>query len=124
MEGYHVEIQESTKDLTARERILMKDISNAIKLDEATENGQVVEIAPKGYAILNVHNEKADQKEYKKYIIWDNEQRYVTGSESFWSTFVDIFADMKDEEEEYTIAVFKKDSQNYKGKQFLTCSIE
>lgn len=124
MEGYHVEIQESTKDLTARERILMKDISNAIKLDEATENGQVVEIAPKGYAILNVHNEKADQKEYKKYIIWDNEQRYVTGSESFWSTFVDIFADMKDEEEEYTIVVFKKDSQNYKGKQFLTCSIE
>lgn len=124
MEGYHVEIQESTKELTARERILMKDISNAIKLDEATENGEIVEISPKGYAILNVHNEKADQKEYKKYIIWDNEQRYVTGSESFWSTFVDIFTDMKDEEEEYTIAVFKKDSQNYKGKQFLTCSIE
>lgn len=124
---YKVEIAFCSKELTARERIMMKDTTNAIKLDEATKDGNKLVITPDMYAVLKVHNDKSDSEEYEQYLIRDKDgTKYVTGSPSFWSSFEDIVDEMSDENgtvEEYQIECYKLDSKNYKGKQFLTCSI-
>ena len=124
MEGYKVEIIESSKELSAKERISLKDTTNAIKLDEALAEGDVI-ITPVDYAILAIHNEKAEDKDYENYIIVDKSgTKYVTGSSSFWNSFIEIYEEMKDEDEEYSILAYRVESKNYKGKYFLTCSIQ
>lgn len=123
MTGYSVEIKETSKQLSAKERIAIKDTSNALKLDiECEENGVV--ITPVAFAILSIHNEKSDNKDYENYVITDKDgTKYVTGSESFWNAFISIWDEMQNEEEEWGIKAYKLDSKNYKGKKFLTCSI-
>lgn len=122
--NYSVAIVATSKELSARERIMMKDTSNAIKLDEAVKTDTPLVIAPAAYAELSVHNEKSDNVDYKNYIIIDSDgNKFVTGSSSFWESFMEIWEEMDGEEEEYQIEIFKKESKNYKGKHFLTCSI-
>lgn len=124
MTSYNVTIKEASMELTARERIMMKDTTNAIKLDEAANGETPLVITPAGFAVLSIHNEKSDNVDYENYIIMDTDgNKYVTGSPSFWASFTEIWEEMKDEAEEYSIEVYKRDSKNYKGKQFLTCSI-
>lgn len=124
--SYKVEIQEASKAFTKRETIKIKDVSNAVKFDEIAEGSPVV-ITPAAYAVLLVHNDKSENKDYPLYIILDKDgNKYMTGSESFWNSFIDIWEEMiedGDEPEEFEIEVYKKDSKNYKGKKFLTCSI-
>ena len=123
MEGYKVTIKECSRELTARERIMVKDTSNAVKLDEAANVIGGVDIPVMFYAVLNIHNEKAEDKDYENYIIISTDGvKYVTGSPSFWTAFKDI-ADEMAEEGDFTVNCYKLDSKNYKGKQFLTCSI-
>lgn len=128
MTGYSVEIIESSKELTAREKISAKDFSNATALDtELTDANANIVITPSAYLILNVHNEHSkNDKDYKKYLIIDTAgNKFVTGSESFFTAFKDIFDAMSKDApgEEYSIEVYKKPSKNYQGKHFLTCSI-
>ena len=123
MAGYSVEIKESSKELSAKERIMLKDTSDAVKLDLACDEEAVI-ITPVSFAVLGIHNEKSDNKDYDNYILQDeNGEKYVTGSPSFWASFMDIYNEMKEETEKWSIKVYKLDSKNYKGKQFLTCSI-
>ena len=123
MEGYKVTIKETSKELTARERIMLKDTTNAIKLDEACSEDHFI-ITPVAYAVLGIHNEKSDNIDYENYIIVDDAgNKYVTGSASFWSAFSEIWEEMAEEDEAYQIAVYKVESKNYKGKHFITCSI-
>lgn len=123
MTGYSVEVAETSKELTARERILLKDTTNATKLDEVVTETENLVIVPVAFAVLNIHNEKSDNKDYKNYIVEDKEgNTYVTGSESFWSSFIGIFEEMAGEEE-YAIKCYKLPSKNYTNKSFLTCSI-
>ena len=123
MNGYSVSIAETNKELSAKERIRLKDTSDAVKLDEATKEEAII-ITPTAYAILKIHNEKSDNKDYNNYLIEDADgTKYVTGSESFWSSFIDIYNEMKDETEPWQIKAYRLPSKNYKGKEFLTCSI-
>lgn len=123
--NYVVNIAECSRELTARERIYMKDTTNAIKLDEVVADEKPFNIKPVDYAILMVHNEKAQgDKDYEQFIILaEDGNKYYTGSHSFWDAFYDIWSEMHDSGEEYTIDIYKLDSKNYKGKKFLTCSI-
>lgn len=123
MEGYKVTIIETSKELTARERLMVKDTTNAGSLDELTQTSPLV-IAVDSYAVLEVHNEHSDNKDYTKYLIIDkNGNKYVTGSESFWTSFKEIYDEMKDTGEEYEIEIYRMESKNYKGKSFITCSV-
>lgn len=127
MDGYTVKIRESSRELTAKEKIALKDYSNATALDNALDEVDVISISPAFYVILDVHNEKSKQdKDYVKYMIIDTAgNKFVTGSESFFTSFKDIFTTMAEEApgEDYSIDVLKKPSQNYKGKFFLTCAL-
>lgn len=121
--AFEVQIKDSSKELTAREKIRLKDTTDAVKLDEATQEEPVV-IKPVAYAILAVHNDKADDKDYEQYIIEDADgTKYVTGSESFWNSFIGIYEEMVGEEEDWSIKAYRMPSKNYTGRDFLTCSL-
>lgn len=125
MTGYSVRIEDASKELTKKERVMLKDTSDDVKLDEAT-NGEAIIINPDYYVVLNIHNEKSDNKDYLVYVIVDKDgTKYITGSESFWSSFLNIWDEMTEdgETEPWELKCYKLDSKNYKGKQFLTCSI-
>ena len=129
MNGYKATVRECSKELTVKERIMLKDTSNAESLDaltqEASFNNEKVLINVDYYATLDIHNEKSDNKDYINFIVVDKEgKKYVTGSQSFISSFTDIVEEMTEAgEKDITIEVYRKESKNYKGKDFITCSI-
>lgn len=123
MTGYSVKIVNASKELTARDRVAVKDITNAIALDDATKDSPLV-IAIDYYVELAVHNEKSEDKDYKKYVVVDKPgNKFVTGSESFFSAMLEIMDEMAESGEDFEIQVYRMPSKNYKGKEFLTCSI-
>lgn len=121
---YKAMVEDASWTMTAREKLRYTDLTDAIQLDEATQSGDVIIDVDK-WAVINVHNEKSDTVDYMKYVIIDkDEQVYVTGSESFWKSFVQIYEVMSDEgETTYSIKIYRRESKNYKGKDFITCRI-
>lgn len=124
---YSVTIREASKDMTAKERIMLKDTSNAVSIDAlTTEQGNfIIEFAY--YAILDVHNEHADNNtDYTKVVVVDKAgTKYVTGSEAFIRNLVDIVAEMTEagEQDNIRLEVFRKESNNYKGKTFISVAL-
>lgn len=124
MAEYKATVIEATWAMTAREKLRYTDLTDAIQLDEATQSGDLIIDVDK-WAVINVHNEKSDTVDYVKYVIIDkDDQVYVTGSESFWNAFIQIYEVMSEEgETTYSIKVYRRESKNYKGKDFITCRI-
>lgn len=123
MTGYSVKIVNASKELSARDRVAVKDTTNAIALDDATKDTPLV-IGIDYYVELAVHNEKSEDKDYKKYVVVDKSgNKFVTGSESFFTAMLEIMDEMSDSGEDFEIQVYRMPSKNYKGKEFLTCSI-
>lgn len=129
MDGYKASVKECSKELTVKEKIALKDTSNAIGLDlltqEANFNGEKVIIEVDYYATIDIHNEKSDNKDYINFIVVAKDgTKYVTGSQAFISAFEDIANELAEAgESDMTIEVYRKESKNYKGKDFITCSI-
>ena len=121
---YQVTIREVSREISPRERIKLKDFTNATQLDTACEEASFL-LSPDVYAILDVHNERSkEDKDYVKYIILDKAgNKFITGSNSFFKSFLEIWEEMAPLGEDYEIEVYKVPSKNYKGKSFLTCSI-
>lgn len=119
---YSVKIKETTRELTKREQILFCDTTNTIKLNDI-EVGNPIRIKPVDYAVLSVHNEfLKDKQDFEQYVIIDDTgARYVTGSQSFFNAFINIWEQM--EGEPFEIDVYKIPSKNYKDKFIITCSI-
>lgn len=123
MEGYSTRIIEASKELSKKETVMLKDTSDCIKLDEALKDGAIT-FKPSYYAVVEVHNEKSDNKDYRVYVVADEVgNKYVTSSDSFFESFKDIYSDMYGSDEDWLLKVYKLDSKNYTGRQFITCSI-
>ena len=126
MSDYKVTIKESSIELTPKQRLMYKDTTDAIKLDEAVQENMPLAIEPIGYVVLSIHNEKSDNPDYEQYLIISADgSKYVTGSSNFFNTFVDIWDELGgvETDEAWMINVYKKPSNNFKGKFFLTCSV-
>lgn len=127
--NYSAVIAETNMELTARERIMFKDTQNAVSLmdmakDAKANDAKAIVEDIKGYVVLDIHNEKSEDIDYKNYLIVDREgNKYVTGSASFFSSFKAIFDEMVNETEPWSIELNLLDSKNYKGKEILTCSL-
>lgn len=125
---YKAKVCEASRELTAKEKIMLKDTSNAISLDEMTQeaqfNNEKVVLNIDYYVTIDVHNDKADDKDYQQFILVDKDgKKYYTGSTSFINNFIDIFEELTEAGEEVTIEIYRKESKNYKGKEFITCSV-
>lgn len=127
MKEFESKIVESSRELSAKEKIAIKNATNTVTLDNALNDTDSLIIAPTGYAVIAVHNEKAKgDKDYQKFVILaEDGVMYSTGSEAFFRTFRDIWDEMKEEapDEDFSIEVFKRPSKNYAGKYFISCNI-
>lgn len=126
MTNYAVKVVESSKELTKKETVMFKDLSDAVNLSEfIDEHDGALMIDVESWVELAIHNEKAkdgQNKDYTNYVVVDkNGTRYYTGSESFWSSFKNIWCDMNDSTEEWSLKVYKKQSKG--KKDFITCSV-
>ena len=119
----------STRELSAKERVMFKDMANATSLVDFVsaqrETGEKAIIDVVDFAVIDVHNPKAqDDTDYTIYLVIDkNGNKFYTSSEAFWSAFSNIYAEMKDADEEWGIEAVLIPSKNYKGKEILTCSL-
>ena len=126
MTNYSVKVEESSKELTKKETVMIKDLSDAVNLSEfIDEHDGAVMIDVESWVELAIHNEKAkdgQNKDYTNFVVVDkNGTRYYTGSESFWSSFKNIWCEMSDSTEEWSLKVYKKQSKG--KKDFITCSV-
>ena len=127
--NYSATILESSRELTARERVMFKDTQNAISMNDfaesaKSEGGKAIIENVKDYVHISVHNEKSDDVDYDNFLIIDaTGEKYVTGSHSFWNSFMDIYNEMKGETEPWGIQLNLIPSKNFKGKNVLTCSL-
>lgn len=123
--AYNATIVESSRELTARDKIKMKDLSNAYRLDQCVGKDEPFIISPTAYAVLDIENDRSADKQYRKYLIIDSDgNKYHTGSNSFWSAFMPIWDEMHDAgEDDFQIEIYERESKNYAGKSFLTCSL-
>lgn len=116
-------ITAASKELTAKERIKMKQTADLLKIDELTQVEPLV-ISVAGWAIVLVTSDDPERDDYNQYVIMDKEgNKYVTGSEICWSAFIDIYSEMVAEQEDYEVKFYKVPSRKYAGKEFLTCTI-
>lgn len=130
---YSVKIVEiyDDKKLSLEDRIAMKLFSNNHSINELCENeeSKSVLISVTNYAIMQVHNERSDNKDYRVFcLISTDGEYYTTSSESFWNTFDTIADELKDNnidlsETPINLKCLLKPSKNRQGKDFLTCTI-
>lgn len=122
-----IECSTPVEELSARDRIKLKDTSAAVSLDSAVTDDAPITIAPIGYAVLEVHNDKAKgDKDYTQTLISDADgNTYVTGSKSFYNSFIDIWneLDFTSTGEKFELKIYRKPSKNYAGKSFITCAL-
>lgn len=123
---YTATIVESNRELSVQEKVKMKDTRDAISLEKISRDGSVT-LGVTGYAVLAVHNEKSEDKDYNQYLILGaNGEKYFTGSVTFYNTFRDIWDDLAGEEmpaEGWSIKVYQLPSKNFTGRNFVTCSL-
>lgn len=116
----------ASKELTVQEKIKLKDTRDATSLEQISREGAVV-VHIVGYAVLAIHNEKSEDKDYKQYLlIGADGTKYVTGSEAFFNSFTDIWDDLSEldmPENGWEIKVYQKPSKNFQGRNFVTCSL-
>lgn len=127
MNGFTATIKEASKDLTARERIAIKDTGACISLDEITTTEGHITIDYAYHVVLAIHNERSDNKDYEKIITVDKDgSRYITGSNSYYEALTDIVTEMSEagEGDNIVLDVYRMESKNYKGKSFITVSLK
>lgn len=127
---FKCDVIESSKELTTKERVRVKDTQDALNLNElvqeAKDNGDSgIVIDVDFYVKLHIHNEKATpNQDYDVIVIYDkNGQKFTTGSEAFMRQFDSIWYDMSESDEEWSLKVYGRPSKNYTGRDFITCSV-
>ena len=124
--NYTSKISESSKELSTREKIKLKDLTTAIAIDKVVDPEKSLVIDPDFYAWVDIHNEKLPENEqdYKTMVIVDKGgAKYYTGSNSAITSFVDIFDEMSETNEPFEVEFIKKESKNFSGKCFITCTL-
>lgn len=128
MSEYKVIIKNTSRELTVKEKIAIKDVSDCIKLDDVVTD-EAVMIKVDMWVDLLVHNDKAEEKEYNVRVVVDEDgQKYKTGSDSFIRAMDDIMDEIVEAKNagenigEWALKIYKLPSKNYSGK-FLTCTL-
>lgn len=122
---YIVKITDSSRELTAREKLKFADTQACISLDtQIDENGGKFVFKPVDYVCLDIHNGHSENVDYTKFIVIASDgNMYATGSQSFKDSFIQIMEVMKDSgETDFEIECYKVKSKNYNG-SFIKCSI-
>lgn len=121
---FNVIVSKSLKDLTKKAVIQLKDLSDAVKLDNATqENGTVMIYNVQNIVTVDLVSDDPDNpQEYTKTVVIDSEgNRFVTGSDAFARRAWNIAEEM--DGDDFGLKVYRRPSKNYAGREFLSCSV-
>lgn len=127
MKDYSANVTYSTKELNKKQKIRIQQMGDVISINDIMENDKLMLDNCVALYAIDVHNEKADNKDYTVYVVEDAEGNlYKTGSESFFRNAQDIFEDFEDEleaGESISLLCYKSSSKNVPGGKFITCTI-
>lgn len=125
---FKVDILQSQKELSAVEKIRVKDTAGATKLDAFVPETEHVIIGITNIVQMHVTNDKLTDPEYDVCLcIGEDGTNYITGSESFISSVSSIIDDLADSGLEYDVfdlEVYKLPSKNYQGRSFIKASLK
>lgn len=124
MSEFKVEVIKSSRELTAREKIQLKDTAACISLDRLSREQPDAVIGVEGYAVLAIHNERAKgDTDYEQLVVLSTDgNKYITGSNAFRTSFLDIWEEMANDPEPWGIRVIRKQSNNFAG-EFLKAAL-
>ena len=101
--NFSVSIAETSKELSPKERVQIKDVSDTLKLESLIKTEPLI-ITVDWYAVLEVHNDKADNPDYTNYIIVAKDgRRFRTGSQTFFNSFKMIADEMLGIEVDFSV---------------------
>lgn len=122
--GFSAKVTATSRELTHKQRVMLADTSDDVSIEAQTRDGETLILDVDYWAEIAIHNEHSNDKDYSNYVIVTTDGiKYKTGSKSFWNSFMDIWDDMADDDEEWHLKVYQKESKNRAGKSFITCSI-
>lgn len=125
----------SLEKIRGTERLRYTNFAGMVQLDDIiSDDGVKTALDITGYVECHVHNDKSDKQEYDKLVLIAKDgELYLTGSDSFKRSFIEIFEALTDDFVEdgiapqdrvYPILAFKAPSKNIKGKTFLCCAVQ
>ena len=125
----------SLEKIRGTERLRYTNFAGMVQLDDIiSDDGVKTALDITGYVECHVHNDKSDTPEYDKLVLIAKDgELYLTGSDSFKRSFIEIFEALTDDFVEdgiapqdrvYPILAFKAPSKNIKGKTFLCCAVQ
>lgn len=123
---YKATIMGSSRELSVKEKIMFKDLTDTVRLDTVVSLEQSLTIDVDTIVELAIHNENArDDKDYETIVIVAKDgTRYSTSSESVRNAIEDIMEEAQDGGlTEYNIKVLAKPSKNREGQHYLTATI-
>ena len=132
---YNVKIITSSENISARDKIKMLRNDDAVLLSE-DKIGEEFPVKVVKYVILAIHNEKAkdgNNKDYNNLVMVDEDgNKYLTGSPSAITAFTEIVETICNEPDEVKEEILSdlrvrfvtRPSNNFKGKNFITCVLD
>ncbi len=123
---YSAEVTYQRNELSKLQKVAIVT-NSAKKLEELVPepgNGDFLLEGITNYAIVAIHNEKArENKDYERLVIFtDDGASFYTGSPTFRDRFMQIM-ELMEGEDGWALSCEKGNSNNYKGKTFLTCKV-
>lgn len=126
--NYTADVQASIKELTARQRIAVKDFSSAEKLNELiTAENPHFRIDVDNIVKVAVHNEQSKgNTDYDVVIIIDKDgNKYRTGSATAYTSALEIYRELESANEldgGFVLDFYKVKSNNFDG-DFIKCNL-
>lgn len=118
MSDYKVEIVESSKSLTNRERVYYKTTPCQKLVD--LEHGTPLKI--REFAVLKIDNDNSEDGTYLSYIFkCEDGSMYSTSSEAFYRTYRNIYDEM--EGEEFDVEIYKIPGKKGTNNDTLLCKL-
>ena len=123
---YSATIVSSSRELSVKEKIQFKDLTDTTRLDTVVDTDKPITIEVDTIVELAIHNENArDDKDYTTIVLVAKDgTRYSTSSESVRNAIEDIMDEASEGGlEDYSIKVLARPSKNREGQHYLTATI-
>lgn len=121
---YSARIVDTWEEMSTIERIKVKDLGDATKLNEVVDVSTPLLLDIANVVVMEVHNEKSENTDYPVYILIDeNGERYSSGSSSLYRSLQDIrdeFAECGEKlPSPLSLKIYKAKSKNNTGYMLL-----
>lgn len=112
------------KELTKKEMFSVSRFNRCKDVASLLSEQEVIVKEVQTVAIVEVHNEKSDNTDYKKMVVIGADGgRYVTGSETAMREMMDIMDYMAEYDEAFDVQFVTRPSNNFKDRDFITVEL-